>query len=148
MKHFNLLFFILAAGLFMTSCKKEDTKKSTNNELTGVWKGEKIINTGWVNGVKVESDTSEIVPPEYLIIEFKTGGKCSVVLYDGGETESSNLFYKLEGDKLTLDEFENFPDPEIHTVKLSGKKLVLVTNEKEVDSGVTWEYSTEIHLTK
>lgn len=148
MKHFNLLLFILAAGLLMTSCKKEDNKKTSGNELMGTWTGEKIISLASINSVSVESDTSIITPPDYLTIEFKKDGKCAVVLYEDGELESANLYYKVEGDKITLDEDENFPDPEIHTFKISGKNLMLVTREKEVISSVTWEYSTEIHFKK
>lgn len=138
----------MAAGLFMTSCKKEENKKTPANELLDKWKAEKTISSASVNGIMVESDTTVYTFPDYLTMEFKKDGRCAVTKNYGGELESANLFYKVEGDKLIVDEFENFPEPEIHTFQISGNKLQLLLSEKFEFSGDSVEYSTEIHLVK
>lgn len=148
MKHFNLLFVILAAGLFMTSCKKEDAKKTPESELLGKWKGEKTISTVFRNEIAVESDTTFFKVPDFFTVEFKKNNKCSVISSSEGELDSENLFYKIEEDKIILDEDEKYPEPEIYSFKLNGKKLVLKRGFKQQDAGSAWEFTTEMHFTK
>lgn len=148
MKHLNLLFFILAAGLLMTSCKKDDAKKTPENELIGKWVGEKTITSISVNGSVLESDTSLVQAPDYFRVEFKKNNQCFISTSFENEIDSENLFYKVEGDKLTLGEDEQYSDPEIYSFKLNGKKLILMGTETEESNGATWLWKTEIHFSK
>ena len=147
MKHLNLLFFILAAGLFLTSCKKEDAK-TPGNELIGKWEGKKTITSMSVNGSILESDTTLVKSPDYFRVEFKKNNQCFVSNSFENEFDSENLFYKVEGDKLTLAEDEQYSDPEIYSFKLNGKTLVLMGTETEEANGATWLWKTEIHFSK
>lgn len=147
MKHVNLLFFILAAGLLMTSCKKEDTK-TPENALLGKWSGEKIITSISVNGTILESDTSLVKAPDYFRVEFKKNNQCFVSNSFEDEVESEHLFYKVEGDNLILGEDAQYSDPESYSFKIDGKKLILKDTEIEEATGATWKWTTEIHFTK
>lgn len=147
MKHFNLLFFVLAAGLLMTSCKKEDAKKSPETQIQGKWKGQMKISTLMNNGKVVESDTTFILAPDYLTADFKKNNQCVISQSFDNDVESENLFYKLEKDKIFVAETDQYLNSEINFFEINGKKLVLKST-KEVEGDGNWEALNEMHFSK
>lgn len=148
MKHFKLLFFILAAGLFITSCKKEDANKSSETQILGKWKGEMEIYKLSNNGKIVESDTTLVTAPDYFTAEFKKNNQCVVNKSFENDVESENLFYKLENGKIITGETAQYLNSETRSFEINGKKLVLTKTTIEGEGDGTSESSFEMHFSK
>lgn len=132
----------------MTSCKKEDTKKTPGYELLGKWKGEKSIHTVTKNGTVIESETTIVTSPDFFTIEFKKGNRCQMMSSFEDELESENLFYKLDGNKIILGEDEQYLEGEIYSFEINGQNLVLKGAVTMEDAGVSWEWLTELYFSK
>ena len=142
MKNLYLLIFILAAGFMFTSCKKED-KKSPESSLMGKWKGEKSVTSASLNGSVVQSDTSYIKMPDYVHIEFKKNNQMVSQEFIDNELDTDEFYYIVKGNKISIMDDANDPDPDEYTFKVDKNKLIL-SNLPSGASGVT--ISSEIHL--
>lgn len=148
MKNLYLLVCILAAGIIFTSCKKEDKKSTPESSIMGKWNGEKMINSASMNGLVVETDTSYWKTPEYLTIEFKKNNKLVSHEFSDNELDTDELYYIVKGNKVTITDDANDPEPQEFNFKVDKNKLILSHSTSGEDGGVTLKFNIEVHLKK
>lgn len=148
MRSLYLVMYILAAGLFFSSCKKEDKNTTPESSIMGIWKAEKLVHTLYKNEVIAETSTSFWKTPDYMTFEFKNGNQLVYAEFSDNELDTDLMYYKIVGDKLMIMEDANDPFPEEYTFKISGKQLVLSESLSQVEDGNTWRLSSELHFNK
>jgi hypothetical protein len=126
-------FLILLLIIISTSCKKDNTIQSLDEQIIGMWDVQSIQQVSYENDVKV-SETTVFLKTDELSFQFAEGG--TGIQYQDGEIagvftwEITDSTIHIEGGDQSLD----------WSVTIENNILVWSYPESEVINDITYKY--------
>ncbi|AEV98572.1 hypothetical protein A4D02_21535 [Niastella koreensis] len=113
----KIVLSVLALSALVFSCKKDDDKKSTRDQLLGKWNFTSEIENHHYSG-KDHFDTTK-VPAGYATIEFKSNDSCIQIF----NNQSDNSTFKVDGSSLIFKYTNNSDTVTVKSVTGSELKI-------------------------
>lgn len=131
--------------LIFSACGKKDKE---SNALVGNWKGDKSIETEYINGQFSGSDTTVLTSPDYFNLTFKSNNNFELDSKIHGDTEHESGYYSISGNQLSLGATEADPDKDVYTFQLNGNSLIMNSTDTTVNNNIIYNVESIIYLTK
>lgn len=143
----KLLAMLMLATVIVASysCKKDkDAQQPDAAKLIGIWNGLAQYDTEYEDGTIVNRDTTKIVSPDYMKINFKADSTFSVDLLLQGEQDQEVGPFSIRGNAIVL--YPDTNDEESYSFAISDNTLRLTTSDENTNAGHTYKTVTEIVL--